>query len=682
MEIIAEMYYESIKDAKTLTPHESVQMFSSVSGKLLAVEELGAAYWVKNLVSPVRFSAAVNSLLSHGSGKRRRANVVAADAFLEVGPHPALRGPVQSTLATLSNKNLPYHSLLERGKSDVETTLKLTGTLFTLGSPIDISEVNDQLLSNIPEARTPLVDLQPYPFNHSQTFWHESRLSKDFRFRKHARTDLLGVEAPNFNPLEPEWRNIVRVSTHPWIRDHTIQQSIIYPAAGLILMVIEAARQIADPDKKAAAFNLRDVRVGKAVVIPDNDVGVEIVLKIRSRKTGSRSNDASWLEFTIFSSDDEKTLSENCSGLLSIEYVVSNATSAQLEKSSEDKTLQEKYETYSSKASSQDNVPAFYTNLAEAGLSYGPFFQTISQIRKGDSYCCSRVGIPDWETLDPDSLGTFAELHPATLDCMFQTAFAGFGKDYELREAMVPILIASLSVSCDLPTQKGTEYIGFAASTTHGFREINSDIIMWDPEFKSPKVSIKGFCCTKISASPGIDDGDSQVRKIVTTKWSSAPDIGLLHDRKVKQLIEDIVMPDPETLTPTPKFELAAFIFLKRAISKVSYDQVDIPHLKLFYQWMENRLKIIQSGSHSHNTLGLDWMNLSEETQSSVISEVRDSGVQGLVLCLIGESLEQILTSQIAALEILLKDDLLYRFYRDAPEQVVSFALISQSKRY
>lgn len=45
---------------------------------------LGPAYWVKNLVSPVKFSTAANNILE---------SIVAHKMFVEIGPHSALAGP-------------------------------------------------------------------------------------------------------------------------------------------------------------------------------------------------------------------------------------------------------------------------------------------------------------------------------------------------------------------------------------------------------------------------------------------------------------------------------------------------------------------------------------------------------------------------------------------------------------
>ena len=66
------------------------------------------------------------------------------------------------------------------------------------------------------------VDLPSYPFNHSKRYWDESRISKNFRFRKHPRHELLGTPVPDWNQLEPRWRNFLRVSESSWIVEHEV----------------------------------------------------------------------------------------------------------------------------------------------------------------------------------------------------------------------------------------------------------------------------------------------------------------------------------------------------------------------------------------------------------------------------------------------------------------------------
>lgn len=67
---VADMYLEAIRDVTVLRPsfERKVAMFSSVTGKIVSIEDdLGPEYWVRNMVSPVRFDDALAAMLQISS---------------------------------------------------------------------------------------------------------------------------------------------------------------------------------------------------------------------------------------------------------------------------------------------------------------------------------------------------------------------------------------------------------------------------------------------------------------------------------------------------------------------------------------------------------------------------------------------------------------------------------------
>lgn len=205
-------------------------MVSSVTGqKVLATELCQGEYWVRNLVSPVRFSEALGRLCSH-SGKAIRKkldgshrDLIVINDLLEIGPHSALQGPIRDVLQTISRgREVSYTSILIRRRSALDTMLEAAGRLYCLGHPINLSLINHR--TKMKDSNQPLVlpNLPEYSFDHTHTYWHESRLSKGFRFRRHPHLDLLGSPVPDFNPLEARWRNVIKLSEIPWVEDHKV----------------------------------------------------------------------------------------------------------------------------------------------------------------------------------------------------------------------------------------------------------------------------------------------------------------------------------------------------------------------------------------------------------------------------------------------------------------------------
>ncbi|KAF2725988.1 thiolase-like protein, partial [Polychaeton citri CBS 116435] len=97
MELVATSYFAAIEpycnlDSKSIDFKSSGKaiFFSSVTGRVERANSLtNASYWVKNLVSPVRFLEAVEGIISTPDTDGKFANVI-----VEVGPHAALKGPI------------------------------------------------------------------------------------------------------------------------------------------------------------------------------------------------------------------------------------------------------------------------------------------------------------------------------------------------------------------------------------------------------------------------------------------------------------------------------------------------------------------------------------------------------------------------------------------------------------
>ncbi len=228
MEEIAFDYLESLGCLeKGQALFDLVPMISSVTGTETTSQELSqAGYWVQNMVSPVQFSQALSQLCIRTRKKQRkqlgpvkRRSVDITD-ILEIGSHPALRGPIRNILATgkAVNVAIDYVPTLLRDSSAAVSILNVVGRLWSLGHPVNLLAAN--LVSETP--RTLMTDLPYYPFEHSQSHWIESRISSGYRHRQFARHDLLGTPNPDWNPFEPQWRNVISLNNSPWIGDHKV----------------------------------------------------------------------------------------------------------------------------------------------------------------------------------------------------------------------------------------------------------------------------------------------------------------------------------------------------------------------------------------------------------------------------------------------------------------------------
>lgn len=150
--------------------------------------------------------------------------------LLKIGPQAALRSPIKQTLNSWKkSKPVAYASALLKSVPSTTALLEALGQLYCHGCILNFSKINQfQTIDEKPlEA---LVNLPEYPFDHSRSYWRESRISRGFRLRKMAPNQLLGIQVPDWNSSEARWRLKIKLSEDPWLQDHKVCERIIFPA--------------------------------------------------------------------------------------------------------------------------------------------------------------------------------------------------------------------------------------------------------------------------------------------------------------------------------------------------------------------------------------------------------------------------------------------------------------------
>lgn len=532
---IADEYLDKIIDCKTTTQAKfNARMISSVTGKVMDLKRLDPSYWIYNLVSPVLFSDALTQLAKGEDRRRRRGGEATVDFLLEIGPHSALQGPIKQTLTSGGFKNVAYDSVLKRGKDAAQTALEAAGNLFMHGLDIDVNAVNQIHLESI---GTPLVDLPTYPWNHSKSYWSESRISKAHRFRAHNRVDLLGAPVPDVVASDPAWRHFLRTSEAPWIRDHKIQSSILYPGAGMICMAIEAARKVADPMRILREIELHDVKFERSMIVPDGESGIET--KIQLLQPRNNSVLTSWYEFRISSAPEGAALEMNCYGYISFNYENSSDLGVSLDGDAVLQTFKESLCKTKETCRIPINSASFYSNIESLGLQYGPAFRNLVNIRRDENLAHGSVIIHDTSSLMPLKYEDNHLLHPSTLDCMFQLVFPAVGTpSSSLDAAFIPYFIENLKVSTACPRVPGTEIPGISHVSALGLTELTADVAFGDEQSGQSQVIISGMHCRKIGSSAG-DGSANQGLKSRYGVMEIVPDIRLSSTEALVTYLED-----------------------------------------------------------------------------------------------------------------------------------------------
>ena len=663
MEEIAADY--SLALAKLVKPKTKLQasFISSVTGQLAAGEDLNHTYWVRNMVSQVRFSEALENLCrSSLSNKTLGGDVVST--LIEIGPHSALAGPIKQTLSASSWKSsdIKYYPSLIRNVDPSQAIANLAGELFTRGHPIDLSAVN----SPEPKQKHTLIDLPPYPWDHSIKHWHETRLSVDFRKRQYPRHYLLGAPSADRNALEPSWRNYLRVSENPWLRGHVVQSNIVFPAAGYIAMVLEASGQTFNSKESKDAvsqekggknlrYDLRDISIGRALIVPDTLEGVEINLVLRPYNTSLRFPSEQWHEFVVFSYSEKAQWSEHCRGLVSVHH---DSAPEEVEgdrvKSCKVEDFQDKLRSARQTCKSDMKPQEMYENLKNLGLEYGGPFTSVASISTNQNEALGVVRIPDTAAEMPAGFEHPLIIHPATLDSCLQMVFPPLWKSGGTLEPMVPTKIDEISVSHDLCTKAAENLHVYTSSWRDENQQCVADLAIFGADSIDahlPMLEISGVMLSSLAGGGSMGEETAERNIASTMQWGF--DLSLLDPLKTKQICTAALSKDYPVTEKYTRSRALSLYFINKALESISDSDLQLmkPYHQKYYEWMKEERAFCAGKSNVSNL-------------SALMEAVKSYGADGEMLCRIGEHMVPIVKGEIEPLGLMMENDLLIETYK------------------
>ncbi|KAL8735751.1 MAG: hypothetical protein Q9166_000614 [cf. Caloplaca sp. 2 TL-2023] len=507
MELIADSYLDTLQGLPMPKSNTSVTFISSVTGDIMSGEGLDAAYWVRNMVSQVKFLPALQLLsMTSNANEAFKFSKPTVQILVEIGPHGALAGFVKQTLGSIQGQVFQHIPTLSRGKDAISTMLNAASRLAVLGYPIKLQAVNGR--HDDPQPKV-LVDLPPYPWDHSTSYWHESRLSLDYRKRSSPRHPLLGAPTPDFNTLEPSWRNIVRVSEIPWIRGHVIQSNIVYPAAGYVAMAVEASAQrgrLNRPHDTISDFLLKNIAISKPLLVPDNAEGIETQFVLRPYNRTARKSSDSWNEFRVFSYTNTNGWSEHCRGLVSPRYNKGHSD-VEGDRDTKNKILRYTQTLDAAKATYSNTIDLSrtYEALAALGIRFQGAFQCIQDAVVSGQQSLGHIRIPDTASMMPGSMEHPHIIHPSTLDACMQMTSTTLIHAGMLQVPKVPTYIREVIIASDVPKGAGESLLVHSDLQLQGKRSFRADITgskESTSNFQLPPIVINGLVCTSI---PGLD---------------------------------------------------------------------------------------------------------------------------------------------------------------------------------
>ncbi|KAI1205339.1 putative polyketide synthase [Annulohypoxylon truncatum] len=607
-------------------PSRYCHMISSVTGDNISATELRKPeYWVTNMVSPVRFSQAIERLYRNSAKNATKKidmshrNYIRVSDIVEIGPHSVLRGAVLGIHKTTAASNqISYSSSLIRGRPADTTLLELIGNLHCRGFDIDLGLVNNSLdeLKRVPRT---LATLPEYPYDHSRSYWSESRIAKNSRICPYPYSEFIGHPVADWNPLEPRWRNTLRVSSIPWLKDHQINNEILYPAAGMLVMAIEGMTQVME-NRTIVGYELKDVRFFSALVIPQNDSGVEVQfhLKLSQDATEMASSSAS---FSLFLCKENFT--EICRGSIKTDISAPNPSKNPVD-ALQVKYVHELIEEARSYCGIEMHCRDFYADLRKDGYQYGLSFQGVKWLFRNDyNQAVANVSMQSPKIDSPSK--KFSALHPCTLDSIFQLCVSKSTqkRGSDKAEVWIPTFLASLRISnvgCGSATQSDEVEVYMNRCAMSSRRKVFS-IHAMSEDTKTWILEAEGVETTSITDSiQELATNQPSVKKLCHDLLYK-PDLDPVGPSLIIQYLQDYTRSNPQTTEFFRTLKLFILTSLSRAVDAIAIptSQTFETHLQKQYSWM--RKQISSTKQQSSLQIPSDWMKYMNEP---LLNNLRD----------------------------------------------------------
>ncbi len=347
---------------------ETVPFFSTVTGARCAGKDCVAAHWGRGIRQPVQFVPAVNAMADFG-----------VDVWLEISAHPALVVSIQECLAARGAK-APVVASARRDREHE--------SLLEAAMELHRSSVVLEFAAMTPSRNQ--LSLPAYAWDKAR-WWSESNDWREGRLGAGGR-GLLDARLPRATPT---WTTRLDSRHMAFLKDHKVENLIVFPAAGFVEMVLEAGVQLFE----GRPFVVEDFEIRKPLILPDPPSGLLMELSYDSNERTfaiqSRfENGASWSVHVVGSMRGERTDS-------------AFATSV--------------WETAQAPGLETVGLDTFYDHMSDMGLRYGEEFRPIRELSAGAGKSTGRVSL----SAAIEHRAAEYPLHPVLFDGALQIFSAG-----------------------------------------------------------------------------------------------------------------------------------------------------------------------------------------------------------------------------------------------------------------
>ncbi|KAI1740420.1 lovastatin nonaketide synthase [Xylaria scruposa] len=596
-------------------PLQTIPMISSVSGELIKSQDvLTAEYW-----------AAFTKLLTYSTKTPRRQLKKSPTSIF----HCITHGPIRDMITAHPGVKPLYLAALTRGEDASLSISKLVGCLHCVGFHIDLSSFNGP--NTISRPMPP--DMPHYPFNHSQTHWIESSLSRNFRFRETPRHDLLGTRAIDWNPQMAIWRNVMRLSELLWLEDHKIGGIVVLPAAAILAMAVEAYRQLHGNSRLLNGLYISVTKIEtQFALMPSSSVmDIQPTYIECARDKDAVVAAGPWRPGDTWGTWIQ-TIEESCS----------------------------------------KHTESPYRALAGTELQYGPSFQNLSGVTVGaHGQVSAVVATNTWKVKNMVWPPIPFVLHPATLDGIFQSSLhSHLAQRPDGLPTMMPVRVAGLYIDSSVSELDDDLMRISTKPSTHLHKDRSTDIVGTSCHVGLPLVYVVGLETATIgdSRSASANNADKIRRLCTRIIWKA--DIDTMTQQDILQYCTHERPKQQLNAAVTYRLQKTAIMcFVEEALSFCDNN----PSLKLeghfesYVGWMRYQKGLLARSDPESSLLTASIQKLLADPgeRQRVNSEVKGAPGDGFFFMEIGEHLIDILRGEVDPLDLMFRNGLADRYYEE-----------------
>nr|BCB14664.1 type I polyketide synthase [Streptomyces spiroverticillatus] len=358
-----------------------IPIVSNVTGTLADPADLATAeYWVRHVREAVRFADGISTLTGQG-----------VTTFLELGPDAVLTALAQACVPDDTTERA-FIPLLRRDRPEEHETLTALARLWTTGTPTHWHSLHT---THHPRH----IDLPTYPFQRTRFWLDQPTTPTDVTALGQQTTNhpllTAAVTTPATNGIVLTGR--ISLTTHPWLTDHTILNTVLLPGTALLDLAIHTGDHL-------GATTLDELTLHTPLTLPDH-TPLTLRIEATTNTTDTNTNTDHQWTLTIHSRPEPDTphthndtpWTRHATGTLTTTHQPTPHTPTHPT-------------PWPPPHATPIDTTHAYTTLADQGYHYGPLFQGLQKAWRHGNDILADITLP--HTTDT----TGYTLHPALLD--------------------------------------------------------------------------------------------------------------------------------------------------------------------------------------------------------------------------------------------------------------------------